>query len=175
MVSREARLVLTARSASSSSSKSAVSTPANDQRTAALEKYQQALKLLQDPILPVRAHGLLILRQLVVPSSYDTTAIKDIDTALIPAILDIFLQSVQEDDSYIFLNAVQGLVAMVNVLGHDILKGLVEVYAGGLLGGAPQQMSKAELDKRVRVGEALGQSVKKLGNALGRYGMLFFF
>lgn len=168
-LAREARLVLTARNASTSTSQSTGVTASDDPKKAANETYQQALKLLQDPILPVRAHGLVLLRQLIVPAKGKPAP--PLDPALVPAILSIFLQSVQEDDSYIFLNAVQGLVVMVDRLGRDIMKGLMDVYAGGLLDGRPNSgMGKAELDKRVRVGEALNQSIPRCGDALGLYG-----
>lgn len=167
-LAREARLVLTARNASTSTGQSTGTTAADDPKKVANDTYQQALKLLQDPILPVRAHGLVLLRQLIAPPKGKPAP--PLDAALVPAILSIFLQSVQEDDSYIFLNAVQGLVAMVDRLGRDIMKGLMDVYAGGLLDGRPNSgMGKAELDKRVRVGEALNQSITKCGDALGLY------
>lgn len=169
-LAREARLVLTARNASTSTTTGGCPTSQlPDARQAASEKYQQALKLLQDPILPVRAHGLVLLKDLVLSSAQTPTAV---DPALIPGILSIFLQLVQEDDSYIFLNAVQGLVAMADVLGKDILRGLVDAYAGGglLEISAPTEMSKAQLDMRVRVGEALSQFIKKRGDAIGIYG-----
>ncbi|KAG8987769.1 hypothetical protein FRB90_003165, partial [Tulasnella sp. 427] len=167
-LAREARLVLTVRNASTSTAQNSRTLAADDPKRESYETYQQALKLLQDPILPVRAHGLVLLRQLIVPQKGKPA--RPLDPALIPAILSIFLQSVQEDDSYIFLNAVQGLVVMVDRLGRDIMKGLMEVYAGGLLDGRPNSgMSKAELDKRVRAGEALNQSIVKCGSALGLY------
>lgn len=169
-LAREARLVLTARNASSSNGGRSRPNASLDPKAEALETYQKALKLLQDPLLPVRAHGLVLLRHLIVPPKASERRV-ELDPALVPGILSVFLQSVQEDDSYIFLNAVQGLVAMVDVLGQDILKGLVDVYAGGLLDGSEVgNMSKADLDRRLRVGEALNQSIRKCGDALGIYG-----
>lgn len=169
-LAREARLVLTARNASSSNGAPSRPDATLDPKAEALETYQKALKLLQDPLLPVRAHGLVLLRHLIVPPKPSERQV-ELDPALVPGILSVFLQSVQEDDSYIFLNAVQGLVAMVDVLGQEILKGLVDVYAGGLLDGSEVgTMSKADLDRRLRVGEALNQSIRKCGDALGIYG-----
>lgn len=180
--SLEARLVLTTRQASS-----AAAQPNSPQRRSDLEVYQQALKLVQDPILPVRAHGLLMLRQLVVPprtagkSSLSSTSAADfdhpeVDPALIPAILDVFMQSVQDDDSFVFLNAVQGLSAMVDRLGRNILIRLMNVYAGERdsesLVQQASSISKTELDKRLRVGEALEQVVRRCGDALPAYGTL---
>jgi hypothetical protein len=128
------------------------------------ETYQKALKLLQDPILPVRAHGLLLLRRLV--SNRD----KSPEPALLPGILSIFLQSLEDDDSYIFLNAVQGLAAMVGSFGKDVLTRLLDVYAGGLQGIEGTHLTPHDIDKRTRIGEAVGQVIQSCGTALRIHG-----
>lgn len=145
---REARMVMTARLASSSTSTH--SQPKDD----TLETYQRALKLLQDPILPVRAHGLLLLRELKTPND-----------ALVPAILEIFMEAIQDDESYIYLNGVQGLAGMVEKRGKEVLTRLVGEYAKGLDGA----WETADVDKRVRIGEALSMVIKRCGKALGAY------
>lgn len=163
-------MVMTARLASVSSSKSSKPRSKNANEDKTRNTYQQALKLLQDPILPVRAHGLLLLRQLVSPSSTKSPDCSSVDPALIPSILSIFMQAIQDDDSYMFLNAVQGLVAMVETLGKDVLKGLVVIYSENLDGLAGTNLTQNDVDKRIRVGEALDQVIKRLGDALGIYG-----
>ncbi|KAJ7179134.1 hypothetical protein C8R46DRAFT_1187560 [Mycena filopes] len=144
-LAREARMVMTARLASTSAPKRS----AREEDTSQ-EIYQKALKLLQDPILPVRAHGLLLLRQLVTPQTSEGAQLSD--PALVPAILSIFLQSVQDDDSYIFLNAVQGLAAME--------------YSQGLDGLSGSTVTQQDIDVRIRVGEALAYVIKRCGTAL---------
>ncbi|EKM59775.1 uncharacterized protein PHACADRAFT_114971 [Phanerochaete carnosa HHB-10118-sp] len=169
-LAREARMVLTARLASSSISQaptgSTMEAGESPQGT-----YQKALKLLQDPILPVRAHGLLLLRQLVSARLSNDNTLREpaLDRALVPGILGIFLQSLQDDDSYIFLTAVQGLAAMVEGFGKDVLKGLVEMYAKGLDGVGSMALTRLDVDTRTRVGEALGQVIKRCGDALPGY------
>lgn len=171
----EARLVITTRKAAGVSGGGA-SKP-SPKRRSDHEVYQEALKLVQDPILPVRAHGLLMLRQLIVPpraraststGEHAPSAGEGVDPALVPAILDVFMQSVQDDDSFVFLNAVQGLSAMVDRLGRSILSRLMDVYSGGL--EHHSVMLKTELDKRLRVGEALVQVVRRCGDALPVHG-----
>lgn len=99
-----------------------------------------------------------------------------LDPALVPGILSIFIQSVQDDESYIFLNAVQGLAAMVDGYGKDVLRSIMDVYLSGTGIGASGgrgntiTMLREELDVRVRVGEALNTVVKRCGVALGFYG-----
>ena len=132
-LAREARMVLIARLASSSTSPSQTKSKRSALEESAQETYQGALKLLQDPLLPVRAHGLLLLRQLVSARSAPggNLELPSIDRALVPGILSIFLQSLQDDDSYIFLNAVQGLSAMVDGFGKETLKEVCAVSASG--------------------------------------------
>ncbi|TDL29980.1 hypothetical protein BD410DRAFT_817858 [Rickenella mellea] len=201
-LAREARLVMTARLASTSNAASGNDTRKRGQKRSEEEEnvqeaYQRALKLLQDPILPVRAHGLLVLRQLVAPQTSKPQSSQKqpqqkqkggstLDPALIPGILSVFLESVQDDDSYIFLNAVQGLAAMVEGFGKDVLKGLVGVYTNGIVDGSAKMdakgvyakgpdviggvtLSRRDVDVRVRVGEALGQVIRRCGGALGIY------
>ncbi|KAH0587531.1 hypothetical protein H2248_006313 [Termitomyces sp. 'cryptogamus'] len=165
-LAKEARMVMTARLASTSSRKFA---SRNQDEESAKDIYQKALKLLQDPILPVRAHGLLLLRQLVAPSAPGSKDPKLDDDALVPAILSIFLQSVQDDDSYMFLNAVQGLAAMVDRFGKEVLRGLVKEYADGLDGLNASSMTQHDLDTRTRVGEALAAVIRRCGEALSLY------
>jgi len=92
------------------------------------------------------------------------------DYVLVPAILSIFLQAIQDDDSYLFLNAVQGLAAMADAFGKDVLRSLVHEYAGGLDGLGSTNLTQREVDTRVRLGEALGIVIKRCGDALGIYG-----
>ncbi|KAF8890687.1 armadillo-type protein [Infundibulicybe gibba] len=150
-LAREARMVMTARVASSSSAR--LKRPRNTEEDSSQELYQKALKLLQDPILPVRGHGLLLLRQLV--------SSKGADPALVPAVMAIFLQSIHDEDS---------LAAMVDTFGRDVLHGLVKEYADGLdgLAGATT-MTQHDVDGKVKVGEALGTVIRKCGSALGVY------
>ena len=141
-------------------------TPRNKAESDAQEIYQRALKLLQDPILPVRAHGLLLLRELL-RSSYQED---QVNRALIPSILSIFLQSIQDEDSYIFLNAVQGLALLVDRFGKEILQGLVRDYTGKLVGLGAGNLTQSDVDVRTRIGEALSTVIKRCGSALGIYG-----
>lgn len=169
-LAREARMVMTARLASASGMQYSKPTLKYADKEKTHETYQKALKLLQDPILPVRAHGLLLLRQLVSPRSSGLNDGSQVDPALIPSILSIFLQAVQDDDSYMFLNAVQGLAAMVETFGRDVLNSLLVLYSEHLDGLSGSNMTQSDVDKRLRIGEALGQVIRRCGDTLGAYG-----
>ncbi|KAI6105625.1 hypothetical protein F5141DRAFT_1235511 [Pisolithus sp. B1] len=151
---REARMVMTARLASTSTAWKQSQVKGESSQ----EVYQKALKLLQDPILPLSQYG---------RSSLDVASAEG---ALVPAILSIFMQAVQEDDSYIFLNAVQGLSAMVDTFGKGVLNSLLETYTHNLTSVPGGYLTKQEVDTRVRVGEALGQVIRRCGDTLGKHG-----
>ena len=178
-LAKEAKLVLMARRNSIRGAAPTLSrdtTPTNETSAKALafaqaqETYQEALKLLQDPILPVRAHGLVLLRRLV---SDDPKAggqhVERVDPALIPAILDIFLHAVQDEESYLYLNAVQGLAALASSGGGQTIARLVGIYVGRDDGLASQPLASREVEKRLRVGEALLQVVQRCGDAISAY------
>lgn len=163
---REARLVLTARQA-------AVEGPSGDDPTGLARKrshktYQEALRLLQDPLLPVRAHGLSLLRHMIAGDHSAAAAEHVLDPTLVPAILNIFLQSVQEEDSYIFLNAVQGLGVMAEKSGRDVFLGLLRIYTGNA--NDTGELSRTELDLRLRIGEAISEVLKRTWPSLNNYG-----
>lgn len=161
-VAREAKLVLTARLAQTSDHH----VPKKKADRDVQEVYQRALKLLQDPMLPVRAHGLLLLREILSSSrSEDQTT-----SALVPSILSIFLQSVQDDDSYIFLNGVQGLAVLADKFGKEIIQGLVRDYTGNLKGLGAMNATNHDVEVRTRIGEALSAVIKRRGSALSLYG-----
>lgn len=138
--------------------------PQSNVLSSTMEQYQEALRCLQDPLLPVRGHGLIILQSVV--------KAPDFDKALVPAIMDIFLQALRDDDSFMYLNAVRGLSSLVDGLGKEILQSLASAYADGVDKGTSLQLSKGELDRRLRIGEALTQSIKRCGTALSIYGKL---
>ncbi|KAI8092217.1 uncharacterized protein B0P05DRAFT_525301 [Gilbertella persicaria] len=118
------------------------------------EKYRQAMKSLQDDLLPIRAHGMGMLKEMALAKDPLVSQGKGLEQ-----LLDIFIRLVQDEDSYIYLNAVKGLSAMTDAYGNDIIRKLGAFYSD----------DKQKLDNRLRVGEALLQTVQRCGDALGKY------
>lgn len=166
-LSQEVVLVLTARE------KQAAPTVANEQPKY-LEVYQEALRYLQDPIIPVRAHGLHLLAQLVSKDTRDVSYGNTLDPALLPAIFDIFVHAIQDEESFLYLNAVKGLAQMTAHWRDVTLRPLMALYVGGektetsmtraLAYG--QELSQRETDKRLRIGEAILQVLQHCGEAI---------
>lgn len=62
--------------------------------------------------------------------------------------------------SFIYLNAIKGLAALTDIHGKTIIEKLGSIYSD----------DNEKLDNRLRVGEALLQTVQRCGDALGKYG-----
>ena len=168
-LARDGILVLSSRrlaSQSSLSNEANSHSKENPGLASSRQTYQEALKLLQDPILPIRAQGLSLLRSLVSSKSQ----LFDTEPALVPAILDIFVQSVQDDDSFLYLNSIQGLSGMADVFGKEIAKRLISFYLGRDSESVGDgNRGRRELDKRLRVGEAISQVIQRSADALPIY------
>ncbi len=109
-------------------------------------RYTQALSLLQDDLIPVRAQGMHVLRDLVLAGHVD-----DVDS-----VLEMFMGLVGDEDSFIYLNAIKCLAAMTDKFGLQVTHKLFVKYGD----------TRVEVDERLRYGEVLLRTVQRLGEAL---------
>lgn len=65
----------------------------SDGLDASKEKYREAMKALQDELLPVRAHGMAMLRDMVLARDPLVSSGEGLDN-----VLDIFIRLVQDED-----------------------------------------------------------------------------
>eukprot|EP01114_Cavostelium_apophysatum_P022840 TRINITY_DN8403_c0_g1_i1.p1 TRINITY_DN8403_c0_g1~~TRINITY_DN8403_c0_g1_i1.p1 ORF type:complete len:982 (-),score=260.75 TRINITY_DN8403_c0_g1_i1:105-3050(-) len=130
---------------------------------------KEILKDLNDPLIPVRAHGLVTLRRMVL--NRDAVAQKNLTK-----ILNIFQTQIQHDDSFVYLIAVRGLAALADVHPDRIIPIITEYYANNLAAQKPGENSIAgTLNEvtRTKVGEALVQIAKRCGQTLPQYASYF--
>ena len=69
-----------------------------------MTEYESALYDITDPLLPVRGHGIITLTQLI--NAKDPETMEHIGKAA-----SIFNESLEDDDTYIYLSAITGLVS----------------------------------------------------------------
>ncbi|KAK9481022.1 hypothetical protein V1514DRAFT_288056 [Lipomyces japonicus] len=112
-------------------------------------QYQQALTDLQDPLIPIRAHGLHVIRALIETRD----PIINVDN-----VLKIYLSTLNDEDSFIYLNSIKGLQALTNIHGIRVIQKLIYQYT---LPG-----KKPNFDERLRIGEAILRTIQRLGEAL---------
>ncbi|KAI5804161.1 hypothetical protein DFH27DRAFT_395193 [Peziza echinospora] len=111
--------------------------------------YKTALSYLSDPLVPIRAHGLYLLRQLILSRS----PILDI-----PVTLRLLVSMIKDTDSYVYLNVVKCLQSLSEKHAGTVIGLLVENYMDDSGGKS--------LDERLRLGEALLGTVEKEGKML---------
>ncbi|CAZ84567.1 unnamed protein product [Tuber melanosporum] len=117
------------------------------------ETYLLALSYLRDPLIPVRAHGLHLLRELILSSS----PVINIQTTL-----SQLISQLKDDDSFVYLNTIKCLSALTDRHSGSVTRMLVEAY----LDNEEEGQGKLSLDQRLRLGEALLATVQRLGGAL---------
>ncbi|XP_014287215.1 transport and Golgi organization protein 6 homolog [Halyomorpha halys] len=121
-----------------------------------VEKVQtnlaKALEESVDPLLPIRAHGLRELGRLI--KAKDQETLKQMDT-----ILFIFKENLNDDDSYVYLSAVEGLTSLASSFPDEVLTSLIEEYMS----------SKHCTENRLKVGEIL----LKLGRILNEMAVVY--
>lgn len=128
------------------------------------EQFKQAVELLQDPILPIKAAGVDVLRKLITVNTDRT------DAQLWPEITNVLISAVGNDDSYLYQRAVQCLCDLCllkpQIQGAEIAKKLAVLYSD-----KPENiLLPRDLDRRLRFGEALSSLVKASGSAVALYG-----
>ncbi|KAJ1958216.1 hypothetical protein IWQ62_004937 [Dispira parvispora] len=121
------------------------------------ERYSQAMEALEDDIVPIRAHGLIILRDMILSRD----PLLHHDSVELTHAFDLFIQMVKNEESYLYLNAVKCLAALTDTHGMIFIPRLTALYQGTVKG--------TTLDHRLRAGEALLQTVQRSGQVLGKY------
>ena len=110
--------------------------------------YQLALTYLQDSLLPVRAEGVSLLRELI------SRASPSLD---IPSVTLLLFSLLQDDEEFLYLSAIKTLGLLASKHSLTVTNMLVARYVD-----AEEELG---LDVRIRVGEALLKMIEGLGEA----------
>lgn len=122
-------------------------------------KCEQALHDACDPLLPVRGHALVQLTKLLQKRDAETLLKKE-------AILCLFKENMNNDDSYIYLAAINGMVAFAGVEPDVAVSSLTKEYAA-ICSANEDESRNPEL--RMKVGEILVKLVRELGELAPMY------
>ncbi len=113
------------------------------------EDFDRILADLADPLLPVRAHALIGLRKLVL--ARDATTMAQFER-----VVAIFKSQMQSEDSYLYLGAVQGLIALGDVAAAETIPLLVKDFHN----------AKLSTETRLKIGEATVSIAQRCGEML---------
>ncbi|TMW58715.1 hypothetical protein Poli38472_010274 [Pythium oligandrum] len=127
------------------------------------EVLRSAQEDLASPLVPLRARGVVSLTKLVRASqSHRNEKAWD---ARIQQLLTIFMQHLEDAESYVFLAAVQGLSTLSDMHPDVAIPLLVKSLRD----------TTVSLEKRIKLGEALLFTAKRCGEMLPKYAKVFVY
>ncbi|XP_069491647.1 transport and Golgi organization protein 6 homolog isoform X1 [Ambystoma mexicanum] len=129
--------------------------PAVDHTT---QQFEELLESAYDPEIPVRAAALRSIARLV--EQRDSQALGQQSK-----VLQLFLENVQHEDSYVYLSAIQGIALLSDTYPEKILPVLLAQYASHEQGNQKTQTPET----RMKVGEVLMRIIRSLGNMVSLY------
>jgi len=121
--------------------------------------FQTAMKEVTHVLVPVRGHALLTLRRLV--DSGDTEALNSVDKLLL-----VCDKTVDDPDSYVYLNTVQLLASLAARLPQQTLPWLADKYlaVSQCQAAAADGCQQSVAERRMKLGEVLVKTSSALGN-----------
>merc|ERR1712032_1592128 len=85
-------------------------------------KYEEALFHVSDPLLPVQGHGLIMLTRLV--EDKDEVTLENIDKVRL-----LFQSNLTDEDTYIYLSSISGLVGVARYRPDLVLETLTRGFS----------------------------------------------
>ena len=108
-----------------------------------IEIYSRATEYISDPLVPVRAQGLSMLRDLILRNS---------SAVNVDSVLDLLLALLHDEDSFVYLNAIKAIQVLADKHGESITRKLMQEYE-----------SRTDIDERVRLAESVAGVVQRMG------------
>jgi len=135
--------------------------PTTDETEAQRRILTRAITNLNDPLVPIRAHGLYLLRQLVEQQSSVLT---------VDFVVNLHLMQLKDPEPFIYLNVIKGLGSLLEWNAGDVLPILLLIYTNTDNSDDKDKFETKEektenLDERLRIGEVLLRYVQQQDEA----------
>ncbi|KAG9273144.1 hypothetical protein AMEX_G12243 [Astyanax mexicanus] len=114
-----------------------------------------------DPDVPSRAMALRALTHILKEGDKEALESRE-------KLLSLFLENLEHEDSFVYLSAIQGLVALADSFPEQILQRLLAEYQTGDSATSPNR--GRSLETRLKVGEALMRASRAMGDLAPHYG-----
>uniref|UniRef100_A0A8B9S214 Transport and golgi organization 6 homolog n=1 Tax=Apteryx owenii TaxID=8824 RepID=A0A8B9S214_APTOW len=118
---------------------------------------QELLLSAYDPQVPVRAAALRSLSSLIKQRDPEGLRMQE-------KLLQVFLENLQHEDSFVYLSAIQGVALLSNEYPEQILPVLLAQY------GSPAQGTAEAAATRMKLGEVLMRVTRALGDMVCKHG-----
>ena len=131
-------------------------------------QYEEALFHVSDPLLPVQGHGLISLTRLV--EERDPVTLDNIDRVRL-----LFQANLADEDTYIYLSSIAGLVACASHRPELVLECLTKEFSQVLTKSTSAEAAAVAgsedevMAVRTKVGEALVKITRDLGELTPHY------
>jgi len=124
-----------------------------------MSAYEAALYDVKDPLLPVRGHGIIELNKLVENKDEETLE-------HISSVFQLFVDSLEDDDTYIYLSCINGLVSCARFEPDKVLDILTREFSQVY---QRKDLEDKAVEVRTKIGEALVRATKELGEVTPKY------
>lgn len=122
----------------------------NDTLDSQRQRLNRALNDINGSLVPVRAQGLVLLRQLIE---------EDANVISVDFVVKTHITQLGDPDPFVYLNAIKGLVSLLSIHNEEVLGAILKAYAG-------HDKHFSSLEDRLKLGEALMRYVQSQGEAL---------
>jgi len=122
--------------------------------------YERALSQLSDPLLPVRGHAIIELTSLLAGKDEEAVAHAG-------KLVEVFRQCLEEEDTYIYLSAINGLTACGDLRPGPVVDALTREFAN--VDDRKFEKADAAMELRTKLGEALVRLTRNLGEMTPAY------
>ena len=116
--------------------------------------FQQALKEMSDPMIPVQGHALLAIGHLLQQKDKEALAQSE-------QLLGLFFEKLEHQDSYIYLAAIRGLGALTDCFPDQVLPALTKEFL--IQPDEKDKKVKHSSELRMKIGEVLMRATRNLG------------
>lgn len=121
----------------------------SEDRETNYSSFQEALKELCDPLIPIRGHGLISLCKLVENKDSETMGKQEV-------VLNIFEENLSHPDSYLYLSSARGLSLLADKFPDLVIPKLTSEFADFDKNGRSVEL-------RMKIGECIVQTTRRLG------------
>lgn len=118
---------------------------------------KRAIANLSDPLVPIRAHGLYLLRQLIQSES---------EVIDVPIVVQLHLLQLLDPEPFVYLNAIKGLESLLEMDTLVVLQELCLLYVADTTAedvNSEKEGGTSDLDQRLRIGEVLLRYIQGAG------------
>lgn len=117
------------------------------------DEFCKAIRDINDPLIPVKAHGYVEMRKLI--EKKDPKCLQNLSK-----IIELSLRGLKSDDSYLYLAAINCMIALTVYQPKNTLEPLIEQF---------MSEKKLNVEDRLKIGEVLTKTIRNFNELVPIY------